>query len=136
MINIIRILSVLFVFIYYLPVAYGADCGNAGDAVSIMQCHEQRYIKADKELNAIYRAAMKSLPENEKQKLQSAQKAWLKYRDASFDFVIEQNKENRSFGGISVSDYKASVVEKRVLELKHLLSGPEAHQLTGRHFIK
>ena len=126
MMRIFRIISVLAVFLYLTPSAFAADCSSAGDAISIAECHEQRYIKADRELNAVYKEAMKSLPENEKQKLQTAQRAWLKYRDASFQFVFEQNKESGSFGGIAISSYKASVVEKRVLELKYLLSGPEA----------
>lgn len=105
--------------------AMAGDCSNAGDAVSIMSCHDQRYVHADKELNDIFKQAMKTLPENEKQKFQQAQKAWLKYRDASFEFVIEQNRDSRSYGSIAVGNYKATLVEKRVMELKHLLSGPE-----------
>lgn len=120
-----RILSAAFVLFFFISSAYGADCSKAGDTFAITQCHDQRYIKADKELNVIYKEAMKSLPENEKQKLQLAQKAWLKYRDASYEFVKEQHMEDRSFGGISISDYKATIVEKRVKELKYLLSGPE-----------
>jgi len=105
--------------------AIAEDCSNAGDTLSIIDCHEQRYVNADKELNNIYRQAMTNLSDKEKQKLQQAQKAWLKYRDTSIEFVIEQNRDTRSYGNIVIAKYKATLVEKRVKELKHLLSGPE-----------
>lgn len=55
----------------------------------------------------------------------TAQTAWLKYRVATFAFVIETNKDSRSYGAIAVAQCKAKVVEKRVLEPRHLLAGPE-----------
>lgn len=120
--------SLLTAFQIMLCVATNAiaeDCGKAGDTYSIIACQEQRYANADKELNDIYRQAMNTLPNNEKQKLQQAQKSWLKYRDASIEFVIEKNRDTRSYGRIVIGDYKATLVEKRVKELKHILKGPE-----------
>lgn len=117
--------AVSFILCFTSDASFAQNCADEQDMVSITQCHENRYIKAEKELNDIYKQAMKSLPENEKLKLRQAQREWLKFRDASIDFVVEQNKETRSYGRIVIADYRASVVEKRILELKHLLSGPE-----------
>lgn len=106
-------------------ISLGADCNEATDTVSIQQCYEKKYSAADKELNAVYTEAMKTLSEPEKAKLREAQKAWLKYRDASFELYIEKNKDLRSYGSVAVADYKATLVEKRVMELKYILSSPE-----------
>lgn len=125
MIRIIQALIILLLTLSLGGIASAKDCSEEKDSVSIAQCHEQRYSEADKELNSVYSQAMKSLSDTEKQKLREAQKAWLKYRDSSFEFYIEKNKEMRSYGSIAVGDYKATLVEKRVQELKYILSGPE-----------
>ena len=122
--RLIVLCAVLFLF-YSSEVANSSDCSEKKDSISIVQCHEQRYLNADREMNKVYSEAIKTLPDGERQKLKEAQKAWLKYRDASFEFCIEQNKETRSYGSIAVADYKATLVEKRVRELKFLLSNPE-----------
>jgi uncharacterized protein YecT (DUF1311 family) len=100
------------------------DCSKAENTLAIIACHEGRYEKADKELNKVYGEAMKSLSPSAQQKLKESQRAWLKYRDAGFALAIELNKDLRSYGNIVIADYKATLVKKRVLELKYLFSGP------------
>ncbi len=117
-------LVMLFSFALVRP-ALAQDCSDAGNTIAIVQCHEQHYVKADKELNVIYTEAMKTLPAGQKAKLKEAQKAWLKFRDLSLEFSKELNSEMRSFGSVVFADYKAKIVEKRVLELKYLMQSPE-----------
>jgi uncharacterized protein YecT (DUF1311 family) len=100
------------------------DCGNAENTHAIISCHEERYKNADKELNKVYGESIKTLSPAEQQKLKESQRAWLKYRDTGLALAIELNKDARSYGDVVVADYKATVVEKRALELKHLFSGP------------
>ena len=121
----IRIVCLMALSLCYAFTLSAQNCGSASDTHSIVACHEKRYEKADKELNKVYGEAMKSLSPAEGQKLKEAQKAWLKYRDMGLSFVIELNKDTRSYGDVVIADYKATVVEKRVLELKYLTSGPE-----------
>jgi uncharacterized protein YecT (DUF1311 family) len=116
----------LFTIVVATGSAFGEDCANEASAVSIADCHTARYIAADKAMNAVYNTAMKSLSEDEKTKFRDAQRAWLKYRDASFSLIIELNKDARSYGRIVVAEYKAKLVEKRVLEMKYILAGPES----------
>lgn len=102
------------------------NCGEEASTMAIDACHQQQYAAADKELNAVYSEAMKTLEPATKQKLKQAQKAQLKARDANIVFMIEQNKDSGTYGGIVVGDYKTKVVQKRVQELKYMLSGPES----------
>ena len=122
----IRYFHLLLAAIFFAPsFVFAKDCATEKDNVSVALCHVARYAAADKKLNQVYSAAINSLSDTEKAKLKQAQQAWLKYRDAGFAFVIEANKDSRSYGTIFVADYKATFVEKRVLEIQYLLSGPE-----------
>ena len=100
------------------------DCADVGGGAAMAECFEARYSAADKELNQVYSAALKKLSEGEKQKLIEAQRAWLKYRDAALAFMLEVNKDTRSYGALLYGDYRAKVVEKRVQELKFILASP------------
>ena len=102
------------------------SCGDEANTLAIVDCHQDQYKAADKELNAVYGEAMKTLEPAVKQKFKDAQKAWLKSRDSNIAFMIEQNKDSGSYGDIVVADYKTKVVQKRVLELKYMFSGPES----------
>ena len=120
-------LIITFVFLMMSSFAMATtsvDCANADNTMAIVDCHSNRYQVADKRLNAIYTAAMKALTEDEKSALKTAQKTWLKYRDANFSFVIEMNKDSGSYANIAISNFKADFVENRVTELKAILAGP------------
>ena len=103
------------------------ECNSRSeDSVFIMDCLASRYKEADKELNAVYDEAMKSLSSDGREKLEAAQKAWLKYRDASMAFITEVNRKTGSTGNFIIEDYRSALVEKRTAELKYILSGPDA----------
>ena len=103
------------------------ECNSRSeDSVFIMDCLASRYKEADKELNAVYDEAMKSLSSDGREKLEAAQKAWLKYRDASMAFITEVNRITGSTGNFIIEDYRSALVEKRTAELKYILSGPDA----------
>jgi uncharacterized protein YecT (DUF1311 family) len=65
------ILTVLFI-LSFITTAIASDCSEAKDTVSMIKCCEQRYRKADQELNTVYNEAMRTLPDIEKQKLKEA----------------------------------------------------------------
>ncbi len=104
--------------------AAAQQCANRGTTIEIVDCHEARYEAADRELNSVYNEAMRSLSGDARDKLREAQRAWLRFRDASFEFVIEANKDRGTFANVLIGDYKATLVEKRVRELKHVTSSP------------
>ena len=45
------------------------NCGEEASTMAIDACHQQQYAAADKELNAVYSEAMKTLEPATKQKL-------------------------------------------------------------------
>ena len=104
--------------------AAGTDCSNDQNTLDIVACHEGRYAIADKHLNAVYSAAMKNLEESQKIALKKSQLAWIKYRDLNYALVAEMNKDSGTYAGVAISDFRASLVEKRVKEFLELFSGP------------
>lgn len=92
----------------------------------IMDCISERYKAAEQELNALYGKAMESLSSDGRIKLEAAQKAWLKYRDASLAFITEVNRKTGSTGNFIIEEYRVTLVKKRISELKFVLSGPGA----------
>jgi uncharacterized protein YecT (DUF1311 family) len=105
--------------------AHGQDCASQPNTVAIEECQQKRYEKADRELNRVYGEIMKDLSPEGQKKLKEAQRAWLKYRDSAYAFGVEFYKESRSYGRVAFAEYKAAVVEKRILELKYIIQSPE-----------
>lgn len=100
------------------------DCANEPGGAAMAECLAARYKAADQALNRVYNAALKDLSAAERAKLVEAQRAWLRYRDAGLALMIELNKDTRSYGSLLVGDYKATVTEKRVKELKYIFASP------------
>jgi len=63
-------------------------CGDASTQTDLNLCADQAYRKSDAELNAAYRTVTARLKDDQATlaKLQSAQKAWLFFRDAECAF--------------------------------------------------
>ena len=53
----------------------------------MLQCQEEKYQKADAELNRVYKALMATLDTSQKEQLRTAQRAWIPYRDAHAEFI-------------------------------------------------
>ena len=117
-------MALVFLSLSNFACAANVDCSKKANTLEIVACHENRFIEADKKLNSVYSAAMKNIDENQRKALKQSQLAWLKFRDLNFTFVIEMNKDSGSFANISISEFKATFVEKRVAELKELFMGP------------
>lgn len=73
----------------------------------------------DKELNTYYQLLMKALPASQKEKLRTAQRAWLSFRDLDQSFNADLYQ---SFDGtmwrIIEADVRTSRIRERALRLK------------------
>ncbi|MBL8259960.1 MAG: DUF1311 domain-containing protein [Candidatus Competibacteraceae bacterium] len=66
------------------------------------------------------------LSDDGRKKLEDAQKAWIKYREASLQFITEVNRKTGSTGNVIIEDYRLALTRKRIAELKYVLKGAEA----------
>ena len=126
-----RTIGVSLLLSSLLPVSLEAkDCAMEQTTLDIEACHQDQYAAADKELNRVYQLAMKSLPAPARAKLQSAQRLWLKSRDANLELMAELIKDSGSYGRVVYADYKSKVVQKRVQELNYMLADPSSPPVT------
>jgi len=62
------------------------NCENPQDQLQINRCAGLSYERADKKLNQLYRQLLPKLSSARRQKLITAQQAWVKFRDTSCEF--------------------------------------------------
>lgn len=67
------------------------NCDNAMTQAEMNTCAGQAYVAADKELNAVYKSALRGLPGNRLDGLKKVQKEWIKYRDMSCNWEASVN---------------------------------------------
>ncbi|MBI4750970.1 MAG: DUF1311 domain-containing protein [Acidobacteria bacterium] len=65
-------------------------CQDAETQTDLNDCVFKEYKKADARLNRMYKRIMKKLEPAEKSRLLASQRAWLKYRDAIADELLER----------------------------------------------
>ena len=111
------------------------DCANAMTQADLNQCSYMDFEKADKELNAVYKEALKSAAEADKQAaemdeayvgavkaLKKAQRAWIDYRDGHCDGVGYE-AVGGSMQSMLISGCQARLTEHRTKELRELAEG-------------
>ena len=67
-----------------------ALCPKATTTVEMVACLRQRYEEADKALNQVYRQLMAKLEPARQEKFRAAQRAWVRFRDASAEFEASE----------------------------------------------
>jgi uncharacterized protein YecT (DUF1311 family) len=84
-------LLALLLFIACLPRAFAQSdpCGNQTSTAAIRSCETARYNKATQELQTLLATLTNQKDAIGKRKLETAQAAWLRYRDASADFEAD-----------------------------------------------
>ena len=111
------------------------DCANAQTQYDMNQCAYMDFEKADRELNAVYKEALKSEAEVDKQAaemgpnyvgavkaLRKAQRAWIDYRDGHCDGVGYE-AVGGSMQPMLISGCKAQLTMNRTKELRELIQG-------------
>jgi uncharacterized protein YecT (DUF1311 family) len=111
------------------------DCANAQTQHDMNQCAYMDFEKADKELNAVYKNALKSQAEVDKQAaemspeyvgavkaLKKAQRAWIDYRDGHCDGIGYQ-AVGGSMQPMLIEGCRAGLTTNRTKELRELIEG-------------
>ena len=111
------------------------DCANAQTQADMNQCAYLDFEKADKELNAVYKDALKSQAEVDKQAaemgpdyvgavkaLKKAQRAWIDYRDGHCDGVGYE-AVGGSMQPMLIAGCQTQLTMNRTKELRELIAG-------------
>ncbi|WP_300732836.1 lysozyme inhibitor LprI family protein [Pseudomonas sp.] len=88
-----RALLFIVTLLSFTGLAYGADhCDSAMTQGQLNDCSARAYRDADAQLNTVYKHIMGRLDTqpDRAQHLKSAQRAWVKFRDAECQFVADR----------------------------------------------
>ena len=103
-----------------LQLAQRPNCNNPQTQSQMNICASIAYQNADRKLNQVYRQLLPKLSAARKQKLITAQQAWIKFRDSSCEF------ERSAYEGGSIAPMiygfcLANVTEQRTKDLRRYL---------------
>jgi uncharacterized protein YecT (DUF1311 family) len=105
-----------------IQIAQNPNCNNPQTQTAMNACSAIAYQNADKKLNQIYKQLMPQLSASRKQKLVTAQQAWIKFRDASC--VFERSEvEGGSMAPMVYNDCLTTFTEQRIKDLQRYSDG-------------
>jgi uncharacterized protein YecT (DUF1311 family) len=103
-----------------LQLAQRPNCNNPQTQSEMNICASIAYQNADRKLNQVYRQLLPKLSASRKQKLISAQQAWIKFRDSSCEFETSAY-EGGSIAPMIYGFCLADVTEQRSKDLQRYL---------------
>ena len=103
-----------------LQLAQRPNCNNPQTQSEMNICASIAYQNADRKLNQVYRQLLPKLSAARKQKLISAQQAWIKFRDSSCEFETSAY-EGGSIAPMIYGFCLANVTEQRTKDLQRYL---------------
>jgi uncharacterized protein YecT (DUF1311 family) len=103
-----------------LQLAQRPNCNNPQTQSEMNICASIAYQNADRKLNQVYRQLLPKLSAARKQKLITAQQAWIKFRDSSCEFE-RSAYEGGSMAPMIYGFCLADVTEQRTKDLQRYL---------------
>ena len=103
-----------------LQLAQRPNCNNPQTQSEMNICASIAYQNADRKLNQVYRQLLPKLSAARKQKLITAQQAWIKFRDSSCEFE-RSAYEGGSMAPMIYGFCLANVTEQRTKDLQRYL---------------
>lgn len=91
---------------------------SGGVTMNMLDCIDSETKQQDRRLNKAYKAVMDQLSPERKKQLQTAQRAWINYRDANCNFYADP--DGGSLARVSASDCLMSETASRAKELETL----------------
>lgn len=106
------------------------NCDEATSQAQISSCAQQAYETADAELNAVYQQVMQTYRTDKAfaDKLKSAQRAWLQFRDAHLESKFPAADKQQAYGSMYPSCYNfelTRLTEQRTEQLRSWLAEEE-----------
>lgn len=96
---------------------------KAVSTVDMIDCMTKENTSQDKRLNRAYKSLMETLSAERKKKLQEAQRAWIKYRDANCDYY--NDPDGGSMARIAANNCVLDATASRAQELENFLKAGE-----------
>ncbi|ERT04372.1 hypothetical protein M595_5686 [Lyngbya aestuarii BL J] len=98
------------------------ECREDGSMIEMKKCAQDKYSKIDRQLNQTYQTLMAKLDDNQrKQRLISAQRSWIQFRDKSCNYEASEALGG-SLEGLLLTNCLTRVTDQRTSELKEYVS--------------
>lgn len=114
-------------FLFPTMQVFAKDCGDFDSQSDMRACYCDEYKKHDGELNRLYQEVVKRHKADKKAvaRIQSAQKAWLEFRDAHLKTVFPESGLDGSAQPMCHCILLAEMTLDRIKQLKYLLDPTE-----------
>lgn len=99
---------------------YTICMNKAGNTATMVQCVSNETARQDARLNKAYNGLISKQSKTRKQELQTAQRLWIKYRDANCKFYLDPN--GGSIAQVKSANCVMNETLKRANELENLAS--------------
>jgi uncharacterized protein YecT (DUF1311 family) len=118
----VRLATVVTALLFVVPpLSAAAACSrNEHGVFEDGACASEALAKADKELNQVYRQLLGQLDQDAQNKLRTAQRAWVAYRDANATFVYAVEGDGSAGRMVAANQLEQATVA-RVKELRSWL---------------
>ncbi|TPJ56616.1 lysozyme inhibitor LprI family protein [Mesorhizobium sp. B2-7-1] len=111
------LLSACLVLLATAPAAFAEDCDRNDDSQSMLNvCADADYQAADAKLNAAYKNIVGSNDQASNKLLQTAQRAWIAFRDAECTYSTADS-EGGSIHPMEVSECLTKLTNERIKQL-------------------
>lgn len=116
-----------FLFLFSTSQVFAKDCGDFDSQSDMRTCYCDEYKKHDGELNRLYQEVVKRYKADKKAvaSIESAQKAWLEFRDAHLKSVFPESGLDGSAQPLCHCILMAEMTQDRIKQLKYILSPTE-----------
>lgn len=117
----IKSLAVVLAGVVFFTPSLAQDmsgCGSKTNQVEMNQCAHAAFIRADAEMNRLYKQQMSHLDADGKKRLQASQRAWLRYRDSACLYETGPHEQSGSIWPMQNALCQASHTRQRNQILK------------------
>lgn len=111
--------------------AQGIQCDENGTTAEMKACLERDYKIADRKLNQVYRQLIATVEGEEKRRLIEAERAWIKFRDASCKFEAAEALGG-TLEGLLFTGCLTEMTRDRTADLEFYLAQTEEKPQMGR----
>ncbi len=109
-------MRLLFLFFVFAGTAF-AQCQDKVSTADMMQCYDGEFKKADADLNSTYKATLAKLKGADADRLRTAQRAWVSYRDAQCNAAYKRYAGG-TIAPVVFTQCKLTLTLNRTKELK------------------
>lgn len=96
------------------------ECLNKSKSITaeMVRCREEARNKWEGKVNKYYNSLMDILDEDDKEKLEKTQSAWIKFKESEFEFIPHHYTDPGSYQGPTTAGYEMNIVRDRALQLQ------------------